>query len=96
MASNIQCARCPSSDRVSWDTLHTSQECRSVTLCTPSGTILRTVSITPATKVAEICLYGEQLFLENVYDTPLEPASLLWKHATSGGQLANGQIQLWR
>jgi len=46
--------------------------------------------------VAEICLYGEQLFLENVYDTPLEPASLLWKHATSGGQLANGQIQLWR
>ena len=64
-----------------------SQECRSITLCTPCGAVVRTVSITPATKVAEICLDTEQLFLEGTYEIPLESTSLVWTHVIHGGQL---------
>ncbi len=64
-----------------------SHERRFVTLCTSSGTIIRTVSITPTTKMADICLDSEQFFLNGKYETPLELTSLLWTHVTSGGQL---------
>ncbi len=73
--------------------LNTSPEYRSVTLCTPSGTFLRTVAITPTTKVADICLHAEQLFLEGDYEIPLESTSLVWTHVTSGGQLTVTQTK---
>ena len=69
-------------------TANRSQECRrSITLCAPCGAILRTVPITPTTKVADICLYAEQLFFEGTYETPLESTSLVWNHIPNGGQL---------
>ncbi len=64
-----------------------STECRTITLCAPCGAILRTVSITPTTKVADICLDTEQFFLEGTYETLLELPSLVWKHVSSDGQL---------
>ncbi len=61
-----------------------SQERRSVTLCAPSGAIIRTVSITPTTEVADICLDSEQFFLDGDYETVLEQTSLVWKHKSNG------------
>ena len=62
-------------------------ERRTLTLCTPCGAILRTVSITPTTEVVEICLDGEQFFLDGAFTAPLESASQLWNYVPSGGHL---------
>ncbi len=67
--------------------VHPFQKCRSITLCAPCGAILRTVSITPTTTVEDICLHGEQLFLEGVYEIPLESTSLVWDYVPGDGQL---------